>query len=212
VQPEGPYYLCGWSSGGAIALEMSQRLRREGATVALLAVIDSAPFNIDVPPRSRTSRFCRQLANVPRWLRDDLLATPMKVMVERLGHRLRTALRQMNGAAAAAPTVRDIVNFPDGPDRWERFVETHYAAFRRYTPSPYMGRVSLILAPTQPLTWLNDAERAWRQIASDVDPYVAAGTHFSIVREPNVRVLAQALSGLLHRTGAVSSGSPERSS
>lgn len=41
VQPEGPYRLGGWSFGGAVAFEMARQLRRSGARVDLLALLDS---------------------------------------------------------------------------------------------------------------------------------------------------------------------------
>ncbi|HEX2271544.1 MAG TPA: amino acid adenylation domain-containing protein, partial [Pyrinomonadaceae bacterium] len=41
LQPEGPYLLGGYSSGGIIAFEMAQQLRRQGHEVGLLAMLDS---------------------------------------------------------------------------------------------------------------------------------------------------------------------------
>lgn len=46
VQPEGPYFLSGVSSGGVIALEMAQQLHAQGHKVALVAMYDtSGPDN-----------------------------------------------------------------------------------------------------------------------------------------------------------------------
>jgi amino acid adenylation domain-containing protein len=42
VQPAGPYYIGGYSMGGAVAFEMARRLEGEGQEVALLALFDSA--------------------------------------------------------------------------------------------------------------------------------------------------------------------------
>jgi thioesterase domain-containing protein len=41
VQPEGPYFLGGFSAGGTIAFEMAQQLYASGQQVALLAIIDN---------------------------------------------------------------------------------------------------------------------------------------------------------------------------
>jgi thioesterase domain-containing protein len=41
VQPEGPYLLAGYSSGGVVAFEMAQQLQAQGQQVELLALIDS---------------------------------------------------------------------------------------------------------------------------------------------------------------------------
>jgi len=43
VQPRGPYLLSGWSMGGLVAWEMAQQLMKEGETIGLLALIDTAP-------------------------------------------------------------------------------------------------------------------------------------------------------------------------
>ncbi|WP_370642989.1 amino acid adenylation domain-containing protein [Mycetohabitans sp. B4] len=43
VQPEGPYYLLGWSLGGIVAHSMAVRLEQQGEKVALLALLDIFP-------------------------------------------------------------------------------------------------------------------------------------------------------------------------
>ena len=41
IQPEGPYYLGGYSAGGSVAYEIAQQLERQGQRVALLAMWDA---------------------------------------------------------------------------------------------------------------------------------------------------------------------------
>lgn len=43
AQPEGPYFLAGFSFGGLVAFEISQQLHRAGLPVALLALLDTGP-------------------------------------------------------------------------------------------------------------------------------------------------------------------------
>lgn len=43
AQPEGPYWLCGYSFGGICAYELAQQLVADGADVAFLGVIDVGP-------------------------------------------------------------------------------------------------------------------------------------------------------------------------
>ena len=43
VQPEGPYYLVGYSIGGLMAYEMAQQLVAQGQEIALLALLDPTP-------------------------------------------------------------------------------------------------------------------------------------------------------------------------
>ncbi len=47
IQTIGPYYLGGWSFGGVVAFEMAQQLKREGETVAIVILIDSAIYNVN---------------------------------------------------------------------------------------------------------------------------------------------------------------------
>lgn len=43
AQPEGPYYLGGWSLGGNLALQVAARLEERGAEVAFVGCIDAPP-------------------------------------------------------------------------------------------------------------------------------------------------------------------------
>ncbi|MGN5376750.1 alpha/beta fold hydrolase [Streptomyces lasalocidi] len=45
TQPEGPYYLVGWSFGGPIAHAAAEALDRRGHEIGLVAVLDSQPTN-----------------------------------------------------------------------------------------------------------------------------------------------------------------------
>jgi thioesterase domain-containing protein/acyl carrier protein len=48
VQPEGPYYLVGWSFGGLAAFDMARQLREAGERVAFLGIFDSlAPLDFE---------------------------------------------------------------------------------------------------------------------------------------------------------------------
>jgi len=46
TQPQGPYLLLGWSSGGGIAQALATALQGEGEQVALLAMMDSYPADM----------------------------------------------------------------------------------------------------------------------------------------------------------------------
>jgi thioesterase domain-containing protein len=41
VQPQGPYYLLGWSLGGALALQVARELEAQGQAVAFVGLLDS---------------------------------------------------------------------------------------------------------------------------------------------------------------------------
>ncbi|NEW29648.1 non-ribosomal peptide synthetase [Nocardia cyriacigeorgica] len=47
LQPDGPYHLLGWSFGGLIAHNMAAKLRAQGATVGVVALLDADTADID---------------------------------------------------------------------------------------------------------------------------------------------------------------------
>ena len=60
TQPQGPYYLLGWSLGGALAMELGKRLETAGETVAFLGLLDSYVPGHEVPEDQWTSPEARQ--------------------------------------------------------------------------------------------------------------------------------------------------------
>ena len=84
VQPHGPYLLGGYSMGGSVALEMAQQLRTAGEQVALLAIFDHIPSNAPGKRKRLTlGGFATLASNVPYWIWDDLLHTPLGRMTVR---------------------------------------------------------------------------------------------------------------------------------
>ncbi|MEV5649251.1 amino acid adenylation domain-containing protein [Nocardia sp. NPDC052254] len=66
-QPHGPYSLLGWSVGGVIAHAIAVRLRADGQSVALLAMLDSAVLTHealanDAPDAARIRRMLNRFA------------------------------------------------------------------------------------------------------------------------------------------------------
>ena len=73
-QPQGPYYLGGWSAGGIVAYETAQQLTRRGLEVARLVLLDSPnPIGLENPRLYDFLKSMRMLGtsgNVPpTWLR-----------------------------------------------------------------------------------------------------------------------------------------------
>src|SRR4029077_17208311 len=71
-QPNGPYYLCGYSFGGLVAFEMARRLRESGDEVGLLGLFDTMPNFLGWPLpvllafiRRRMSRFAASVSAAP---------------------------------------------------------------------------------------------------------------------------------------------------
>ncbi|MEO8113484.1 MAG: alpha/beta fold hydrolase, partial [Phenylobacterium sp.] len=87
-QPEGPYYLCGYSFGGLVAFEMARRLSEAGDAVGLVGLFDTvtSPLAWPLPAwltfvRRRLARLAaRLLGNRPDAQRDLLSSAPANVL------------------------------------------------------------------------------------------------------------------------------------
>ena len=54
IQPHGPYTLIGYSFGGLVLMEIAHRLRAQGETVAMLAMVDTYPSKRSMKPAPLT--------------------------------------------------------------------------------------------------------------------------------------------------------------
>ena len=184
IQPEGPYYLVGFSFGGLVAFEMAQQFHAQGDIVALLAFFDSSQ---DSCARELTAaaRF-REKLRVYRQHARGVFAGPRRL--RRFGKLVRgKSLKMMYWACqffgrpvpstlAAAGTIEDVQVF----------------ARMRYLPRVYPGRVTLFRARIRPGFERLDYQLGWGQLAgAGVEVHDVPGDHHSMVTEPNVRVLAE---------------------
>lgn len=72
-QPDGPFYLAGWSSGGLLALEIAHRLEQRGRSVAAVMLVDTMlATGSELPARLRDAGLAA-LAALPPQAVCDLL-------------------------------------------------------------------------------------------------------------------------------------------
>jgi thioesterase domain-containing protein len=193
-QPAGAFFLGGYSIGATIALEMAEQLTARGRKVGLLVVFDGELFNTgaDISPRSPLY-WLKLIANVPRWIANELVR-----------NRIRFADKTVNRVKSVALTVRrrntprphaverfvDLVGFP--PEH-AAFVKQFFDDQRAYVPDRYSGRVLVFVAKTHALLHLRQVKAAWTKIAPLSEVCEISGTHVSIMRMPQGRVLAERL-------------------
>ena len=60
-QPNGPYYLCGYSSGGLVAFEIARRLSESGDEVGLVGLFDTTMSPVRWPLRAWLSIIARRI-------------------------------------------------------------------------------------------------------------------------------------------------------
>ena len=192
VQPQGPYFLGGFSGGGITAYEMAYQLEQQGEEVALLVLLDTPSPTVPtltVPDRIVLLR--RRLARMgPQYV----LQATQKKAVERL-----TRLKQM-----VSKPVRHTLLPSDF--RSEIVGEAFMLAVKNYRPPIYKGNVVLFRPALdeayalQPGRVVNidggfvDHANYWGEfVAGGIDVEVVTGDHDSMVLEPHVRALAAKL-------------------
>jgi amino acid adenylation domain-containing protein len=183
ARPHGPYQLVGRCANGVLAYEMAQQLRAQGEEVSLLVMIDA--FN---PDRWRYSRpnlwqqfYVRlnlvrfHLANLAD-LEPGQRRAYLQERVRSVGNLLRRAQdAEMEDQAEDAGTLT-------------------LAAVRNYSPLAYGGRVILYRALRRPRGSFADAAHGWAQLVRELETVDIPGDHHSMLRNPNVRTMAEHLS------------------
>jgi acyl-CoA synthetase (AMP-forming)/AMP-acid ligase II/thioesterase domain-containing protein/acyl carrier protein len=202
LQSHGPYYLGGYCFGGVVAYEMARQITAAAERVALVAILEGYAPIVD-GTQNRMRREWRFLINfvrsLPYWLRD----------YRQLGHIQRQARTRRIMRVAKKRIMRlagidvelEIPDMLDGvgslPAHIQRVLETHLGATRRYTPTPYAGRVVLFRTPHTVLQ-APEEDRGWGELTTEpVDVQMIAGSHGTILQEPHVAVLAEKLRAFL---------------
>jgi thioesterase domain-containing protein len=124
AQPEGPYYLLGWSVGGVVAYEMAQQLSRQGQSVALLIMLDTiAPplaraLQRQISLRDRLQQSASWVSSLPNRIQEVGAALLPIVSYIRSGLFLLTAsVKRKRTQPSKRPTVVDLLGWA-GLDTW----------------------------------------------------------------------------------------------
>ncbi len=175
VQPEGPYRIGGYSFGGLVAYEIAQMLEAQGERVALLALFDSYPGKIETRGDQIKS----------------MMALPLK---ERVSFVLKKG-------SFVLMTLRKRIELQFLPRALRNVRQACSKAAGEYDVQPYSGRVTLFRVREKSAGSLNDPYAIWwRMAAEGVELREISGDHLSLLKEPQVRLLAQELADCLARS------------
>jgi len=148
VQPHGPYYISGFSSGGTAAFEMATQLRARGELVGLLLLLESVSPTL--PEWTLIERARYHAARLRAEGRSYLVSAPLKGLSTRMG---RTRLGLLSRAARLFP-----YRFRN------EAVEAAWGSMeRRYRPKPYAGTVHLLRSRVRD-TLVFDPHNGWNPV------------------------------------------------
>jgi thioesterase domain-containing protein/non-ribosomal peptide synthetase component F len=193
VRPHGPYLLAGWSFGGFVIYEMARQLAADGEEVPLLALLDTPVSGEPTAPRD-------DAALLAGMVRDHLEIDEEEL--RRLGDIDRQLAHLLERARAQGMLAGDGDSYARRARRLFNVARASYDAAMAFSPQPYSGRLVLLRAgdPVPALRDLaaSDPTFGWgRWAARGVEVEVVPGNHESLVRRPQVEVLASRLAALL---------------
>jgi amino acid adenylation domain-containing protein len=173
IQSHGPYLLGGWSMGGLIALEMARQLQEQGEEVRLVALFDTkAPDGEEevIDEESLLASFALHLGLSPEQIKE---AADASVLLEQ---------------AKAANIIPHDMSLARLSQQFRVFKANIRAALS-YRLKNLPDGIALFRA----------AERSPGLGWEKVEVYDTPGSHMTMLREPNVSVLAERLIHRLHR-------------
>jgi len=177
AQPEGPYYLGGYSFGGLVALEMARRLVAAGQQIGLLALVDTYL----VGQQSNSSLLSRFFS-----LSTEQKLAYIKKRATRYGRGIK---RRVDALSLPAPV--------------KAVREACAVAEQKYRPSVFSGAVTLFRASEKALRGLENGNNGWKHYAAGgFEVLEIDGDHGNILNEPNVRQLAAAICARLDQARA----------
>jgi amino acid adenylation domain-containing protein len=188
LQPQGPYFLGGWSFGGLVAFEMAQQLTQAGEEIALLAILDT-PAPEHKPTLNQSLKFLLRTAlwsTLPFVLDFSAIAASRvrswnsrwqwSAIVRQMPEESRL---QLLDESAIAPLLQ--------------IVYANAQAAHRYRPQPYADRMILFRATDQPSTTEQELNLGWDTWVNDIKLHHIQGNHLSFLKQPYVQSLAQQL-------------------
>ena len=200
VQASGPYFLGGWSVGGLLAFEVAQQLRAQGEKIALLAMFDTRTPDQMGFAQTDDARLLRSFAID--------LGLPFERLAGSLQDHSRLDIDGSLGLILQAATTAGILPQEISLDFMRRHFEVFAAnvrAARNYKPRSYQDRITLFAAQDnrgEPRAGDFDPTYGWRELSPEVEVFAIPGDHYTIMREPNMGMLANELNRQLSQAEA----------
>src|SRR5262245_36692065 len=162
-QSNGPYYLCGYSSGGLVAFEIARRLHESGDEVGLVGLFDTTMSPLRWPLRVWRSIIARRMALLASTIR----ALPIRTWPAAL-RASAERLRAWRASIGVTPAIAI------------RVAVSALIASAKYHPGFYRGEVTLF-SPAGREPSLPPLESVWAEHARTVVVVETAGTHSTML-------------------------------
>jgi len=207
VQPQGPYFLGGFSMGGKVAFEMAQRLHAQGQEVAMLALFDTLGTGW-LQPLPVHVRASRHLANLLRLELKEKLTYLKQKLTRRFDSDNSQPLPNKKAVDVDCGKPSDDSAVSPEAKHISALKAAHDQANKDYVPKVYPGR-AILFRVREPFAgdwsqWCEvDPKLGWgKLVAGGLEIQEVPGNHMNMFDEPYVQVLAKKLQASLDRSQA----------
>ncbi|MCB0091979.1 MAG: amino acid adenylation domain-containing protein, partial [Caldilineaceae bacterium] len=178
VQPHGPYFLGGYSGGGILAYEMARQLQEDGEELDLLVLLDTYHPNIRSAPSDWPTRI--------KHIMQEPAQTLSRFMVDNVVHPLR---RWYLLNRYVKRNLRVPIEYRE-PLLAYFFIQ----AKNQYVPKRAKPPVLLVRSQDVVSSYRHAGPLlGWDGMIDNLHVVEVPGNHFSLVKEPGIQFLAQAL-------------------
>jgi thioesterase domain-containing protein len=195
AQPNGPYYLGGYSFGGKIVFEMAAQLYAAGEATVFLAIFDGkAPA---------TTQYAKE---EPLEDAQTMLEIAREYGVELNDEELQLLAHEDQFAQLKKERcITESASFGGGLYHLENILRTirHYQKIRYQTDFLYPAKITLFRTngksvPQRASASKVDVALGWDKYSTQpVEIYFIEGDHHTMLREPHVESLAKLVSGCI---------------
>ena len=207
MQPVGPYYLGGWSTGGIYAFALAEALERSGDEVALVALFDTPlPSICDKVDLDDDAKFLCDLVNFA----NRFSGTDVRFNYEEVS----ALLPEVRFETILAEACRQGTIPADAPESFIRRLvgvgEANVAVIQGYSPRPIDAPVHLFvpsikggLAEVSGRELPDVEDNGWSEhVGQSVELHELSGDHFTMMLDDAAKALVRQLTALIGQKSA----------
>ena len=208
LQPNGPYFLAGWSFGATVAFEIARQLQARGQKVALLATID---YPAQGSNKSNFLDFVRFFGASTAKSLISYLRDYAYLRQTRSAQKSSSWMRRITESAVISkvitPEAQSFLETEMAVPELMRIYRANASALSAYRPkSDYRGRIDLFRTEDHAAKRHNQALEWNSATTGEVVVHRVSGSHMTIMRSPHVERLALLLRTRLTEIESASKG------
>ncbi|NKB76040.1 MAG: amino acid adenylation domain-containing protein [Gammaproteobacteria bacterium] len=219
VQPQGPYYLLGYSFGGLVAYEMVKQLQAEGDEVAWLGLLD-----VNAPPQSAAFEEVR-----PEWTQEEWLTMLVSILENEIGLSEPITTERFRGLSdeQCYESIANLINTSElGKAVSFKHVKGMLQVFKANMQMPYLSDSKGVNCPTTLIRptaatetalflWFREKYAAafaeiekeetlgWSRLIDDLSVEWANGDHYTMLHSENAPTLAKQLNRSINESESI---------